>query len=133
MLKNALTRSSPTCRSTARAGPLGRRGLSVLAAPIIHSRWPRPPETRQSRGPETRPGPLRRALPPYRRRYPVAVAKNRDVLTAAELDELSPSERAQAVRERVVEDLGQIPEGFRNRVEATARRLSTDLNQSVSE
>lgn len=78
-------------------------------------------------------GPLGSALPLGRRRYPVAVAKNRDVLTAAELDELSPSERAQAVREGVVEDLDQIPEGFRRRVEATARRLSADLNQSVSE
>lgn len=74
-----------------------------------------------------------RTLPPGRRRYPVGVAENRDVLTAAELDELSPSERAHAVREGVVQDLDQIPEGFRRRVEATARRLSTDLNQSVSE
>lgn len=70
---------------------------------------------------------------PGRRRYPVAVAKNRDVLTAAELDELSPSERAEAVREGVIEDLDQIPEGFRRRVAATARRLSADLNQSVSD
>ena len=68
-----------------------------------------------------------------RRRYPVAVGKNRDVLTATELDELSPSERAQAVKEGVVEDLDQIPEGFRRQVEATARRLSAALNQSVSE
>jgi Fic family protein len=74
----------------------------------------------------------RRALPPERRRYPVGV-ENRDVLTAAELDELSPSERAQAVRDGVVEDLDQLPGGFRRRVEATARRLSADLNQSVSE
>lgn len=76
---------------------------------------------------------LGNALPRGPRRYPLAVATNRDVLTAAELDQLSPSERAQAVREGVVEDLDQVPEDFRRQVEATARRLSADLDQSVSE
>lgn len=56
-----------------------------------------------------------------------------DVTTAAELDELSPSERAQAVRDGVVKDLDQLSNSFRRRVEASARRLAADLNQSVSE
>ncbi len=55
------------------------------------------------------------------------------MMAAAELDELSPSERAQAVREGLVKDLDQLPESFRRRVEASARRLSAELNQSVSE
>jgi len=61
------------------------------------------------------------------------VAKKRDVLKAAELDELSPSERAEAIREGVVKDFDEVPEDFRRRVEATARRLSADLSHSVSE
>ncbi len=55
------------------------------------------------------------------------MAKKRDVLTAAELDELSPSERAEAIREGVVKDFDDVPEGFRGRVEATARRLSAEI------
>lgn len=61
------------------------------------------------------------------------MAKDRDLVAAAELDELSPSERAQAVREGLVKDLDQLPESFRRRLEDSARRLSAELNQSVSE
>ncbi|HUP69967.1 MAG TPA: hypothetical protein VM142_09150 [Acidimicrobiales bacterium] len=61
------------------------------------------------------------------------MAKDRDLMAAAELDELSPSERAQAVREGLVKDLEQLPESFRRRLEDSARRLSAELNQSVSE
>lgn len=61
------------------------------------------------------------------------MAKDRDLMAAAELDELSPSERAQAVREGLVKDLDQLPESFRRRLEDSARRLSAELNQSVSE
>ncbi|HUP70856.1 MAG TPA: hypothetical protein VM142_13730 [Acidimicrobiales bacterium] len=57
------------------------------------------------------------------------MAKDRDLMAAAELDELSPSERAQAVREGLVKDLDQLPESFRRRLEDSARRLSAALNR----
>ena len=54
------------------------------------------------------------------------------VITAAELDEMSPDERAQVVREHIVTDLEELPEGFRRRVEKTAARLAEQL-RPVSE
>ena len=66
-------------------------------------------------------------------RSPVVVAEKRDVVTAAELDEMSPTERAEAVRARVIDDLDQLPQSFRSRVEASARSLSNELNHPVSE
>jgi hypothetical protein len=46
------------------------------------------------------------------------------LITAAELDEMSPDERSRVVRERTVTDLDQLPPEFRQRVEATAARLA---------
>lgn len=46
------------------------------------------------------------------------------VISAEELDRMSPDERARVVREHIVTDLDLLPKGFRQRVEATARRLA---------
>jgi hypothetical protein len=49
------------------------------------------------------------------------------VVTAAEMDRMTPLERAAAVDASVVRDWGQVPDAFRREVEATARRLSASL------
>ncbi|MCA1697253.1 MAG: hypothetical protein LC749_22465 [Actinobacteria bacterium] len=49
------------------------------------------------------------------------------VITAAQLDAMSPDERARVVREHIVTDLDELPEGFRRRVETTAARLAEQL------
>lgn len=49
------------------------------------------------------------------------------LITAEELDGMSPDERARVVREHIVTDLAQVPEGFRRRVETTAARLAEQL------
>ena len=41
---------------------------------------------------------------------------------------MSPDERAQVVREHIVTDMEQLPDGFRMRVETTATRLSQQLS-----
>lgn len=45
------------------------------------------------------------------------------ILTAAELERLSPDERAQLVKARSMADLSDLDPDFRSRAEATARRL----------
>lgn len=47
-------------------------------------------------------------------------------LTAAELDDMSPNERAHALRERIVTDLDALPAEFRARIEQTARDLGSE-------
>ena len=42
---------------------------------------------------------------------------------------MSPDERARVVREHIVTDLGQLPDDFRQRVEATAGRLAEQLRR----
>ena len=51
----------------------------------------------------------------------------RKLLTAAELDQMTPDQRAAAFRERLVKDLDELPADFRQRVEETARRLVDQL------
>lgn len=48
------------------------------------------------------------------------------LITAEELDAMSPDERARVVREHVVTDLDQLPDDFRRRVANTAGRLSEE-------
>ncbi len=55
------------------------------------------------------------------------------VITAQELDAMSPGERARVVREHVVPDLDQLPDDFRRRVEATAGRLAEQRRHPASE
>jgi hypothetical protein len=54
----------------------------------------------------------------------------RKLLTALELDEMSPDERAAAVNDRVVTDLDELPAEFRDRVVATGRRLAVERAQT---
>lgn len=54
----------------------------------------------------------------------------RELLTAAEMDTMTPDERAAAVRERIAPDLDELPEGFRTRIEQTAQRLATELGST---
>lgn len=61
------------------------------------------------------------------------MADDRDVLSAADLDELEPNERARAVRAKVVDDLDRVPEEFRRRITSTAGRLSAELSQRTPE
>ena len=50
------------------------------------------------------------------------------ILTAAELDAMSPNERAQALRDRIISDPTALPPEFRERIERTARDLGTDTS-----
>jgi hypothetical protein len=54
----------------------------------------------------------------------------RELLTAAEMDAMTPDERATAVRERIATDLDEIPDGFRARIERTGQRLATELGST---
>lgn len=45
-------------------------------------------------------------------------------VSANELDRMTPDERATAVRDRLVTDPGDLPNGLRNRIFETARRLA---------
>ena len=51
------------------------------------------------------------------------------LITAAELDQMSPDERARVVREHLVPNLDHLPDDFRRRVEATAGRLAEQLDR----
>jgi hypothetical protein len=44
------------------------------------------------------------------------------VLTAAELDEMTPAERREAIRSRIVWDLSALPEEYVARLRATAEK-----------
>lgn len=50
------------------------------------------------------------------------------LVTAAGLDELTPDQRAAAMRERIVTDLNTLPEHFRRRITETATMLATALS-----
>lgn len=55
------------------------------------------------------------------------------LITAAELDELSPDARARVLREHLVTDLDELPADFRGRVEATAARLAERFDRPIVE
>ncbi len=55
------------------------------------------------------------------------------LITAEELDAMSPDERARVVREHIVTDFDQLPDDFRQRVEATAGRLAEQLRRTTTE
>ena len=61
------------------------------------------------------------------------MAEDDRALTAAELDQMSPDQRAAALRDRLVTDLDELPETFRQRVEETARRLAEQLPSRTGE
>jgi hypothetical protein len=55
------------------------------------------------------------------------------VITADELDAMSPDERARVVREHIVTDLDDLPDGVRRRIETTAGRLSEQRRLAANE
>lgn len=64
-------------------------------------------------------------------RYPCDVTDAPRLITAEELDAMSPDERARVVREHVVTDLDQLPDDFRRRVETTAARLAEQRRPTI--
>lgn len=58
------------------------------------------------------------------------VADERDPITAAELDAMTPDQRQAAVNERIVTSLDDLPPAFRDRVVATAERLAAERRAS---
>ena len=62
---------------------------------------------------------------------PGDVADPPKVITAEELDGMTPDERAQVVRDHIVTDLDQLPDGFRRRVETTAARLAEQIRPTT--
>ena len=62
----------------------------------------------------------------------VLVAVKPKPLSAAEMDLMTPDARAQAVGERVVTDLDELPPAFRSKVEETGRRLAAELETPPS-
>ncbi len=53
---------------------------------------------------------------------------DRPLITAAEMDRMTASERAAAVESGVVHDLNELPEAFRSRV----IKRATELNDRIS-
>jgi hypothetical protein len=51
------------------------------------------------------------------------VAEQRKIITAAEMDKMTPRERADAVDSSIVRSWDDVPEPFRTEVQETARRL----------
>jgi len=54
-------------------------------------------------------------------------------LSAADLDAMTPDERAAAFEERLVTDLDALPAEFRDRVIATAERLGRERRTAPAE
>jgi len=61
------------------------------------------------------------------------MAEKPKLVTAAEMDAMTPDERAQLVRSRIITSLDDLPEGFRQDVVDEARRLSKELRAASSE
>ena len=55
------------------------------------------------------------------------------LITAEQLDAMSPDERARVVREHIVTDLDELPGDFRRRVETTAGRLAEQRRRAAPE
>ena len=60
------------------------------------------------------------------------MSSNRRLVTAEQLDAMSPNERAAVLADRIVMDLDELPEGFRERVVATGQRLATERDQAAT-
>ena len=60
------------------------------------------------------------------------VSSNRRLVTAEQLDAMSPNERAAVLADHIVMDLDELPEAFRDRVVATGQRLATERDQAAT-
>ncbi|HEX4981987.1 MAG TPA: hypothetical protein VFV63_09825 [Ilumatobacteraceae bacterium] len=56
------------------------------------------------------------------------MAESRKVITAAEMDKMTPQQRADAVDAGIVRDWSQVEPDFRNRIEDRARQLAQQLS-----
>jgi hypothetical protein len=56
------------------------------------------------------------------------VAETSRLIPAAELDQMTPDQRAALFAERTVTDLDDLPEDFRRKVIATAERLAGQID-----
>mgnify|MGYP001822178606 CR=1 FL=1 len=63
----------------------------------------------------------------------VGMPKRPKLLTAEELDAMSPNERAAAFDERIVRDLDELPPAFRTRVMKAGQELADDLRATSHE
>jgi hypothetical protein len=61
------------------------------------------------------------------------VATTPRIITAQELDQMTPDERAAAFDERIVRNLDDLPSEFRDRVEARGRQLAEELRSASTE
>jgi hypothetical protein len=58
--------------------------------------------------------------------------QNRKMVTAADLDLMSPNERAAAFAERVILNLDELPKGFRAQVLETGAVLAAKLDSAAA-
>lgn len=61
------------------------------------------------------------------------MADKREILTAEDLDAMTPNERADAFDERIVTDIDTLPTAFVDRVIATGRRIADELHIAPAE
>ena len=61
------------------------------------------------------------------------MADEPEILTAADLDAMTPDERADAFERRLVTDFDSLPDEFRERIVATAARLGKERRSSTVE
>ncbi len=61
------------------------------------------------------------------------MSAKRHLVTASDLDAMSPDQRAATVSAHIVTDLAELPDGFRERVLATGRRLAAERAGAASE
>jgi len=54
------------------------------------------------------------------------MADERAILSAEELDAMTPDERAQAFRDRIVTDPDELPDEFRRKIYSRAKQLGTE-------
>lgn len=55
------------------------------------------------------------------------------LITAEELDRMTPDQRAAVVRDSIVTDWDDVPADFRRKVEATAAQLAASLERPTAE
>ena len=58
------------------------------------------------------------------------MSDDRRLLTAPDLDAMTPDQRAAAVSERIVTNLGELPAEYRQRVLDTGARLAAERRES---
>lgn len=60
------------------------------------------------------------------------MARDLSLVTAEQLDKMTPNERAELLRSRTVTDLSELSPQFRERTIAKAKRIANDLRASRS-